>query len=133
MPLRDYSRVVPRDLFNESMLLKCLGRVCLLIHEGKAPWLLIRDEDEEDGLPFRVMLDEDNAELVCINLRFSVLGREVAFSTPYNSRLDWPLLYRCDTESDVGIVFTAKGELTSAFMQACASLSGDCEVADASH
>ena len=28
-----YERVVPRDLFNEAILLKCMGKVCLLIED----------------------------------------------------------------------------------------------------
>lgn len=36
----EYQRVIPRDLFNEAKLLKCLGRLSLFIHDGKSPPIL---------------------------------------------------------------------------------------------
>ena len=30
-----YRRVLPRDLFNEAKLLKCLGQLALIIHDGQ--------------------------------------------------------------------------------------------------
>ena len=32
-----YERVIPRDLFNEAKLLKCVGLLVLKIHDGENP------------------------------------------------------------------------------------------------
>lgn len=40
-----YRRVLPRDLFNEAKLLKCLGQLSLMIHDGKCE-LRVEHSDE---------------------------------------------------------------------------------------
>lgn len=67
---RNYFRVLPRDLFNEAKLLKCVGRLCLLIHDRTAPESLAF---EENGEPFRVAL-LDEGSLTIANLVISVHG-----------------------------------------------------------
>ncbi len=45
---QEYTRVIPRDLFNEAKLLKCIGRLVLLIHDGDHNNISF----EHDGEPF---------------------------------------------------------------------------------
>lgn len=54
-----YQRVLPRDLFNESKLLKCIGQLVLLIHDGNCPNGLAFTHHDEDDEPFIIRLMED--------------------------------------------------------------------------
>ena len=51
-----YTRVLPRDLFNEAKLMKCMGLLTLLIHDELIPDCLKFEYDQEpflfpDGSP----------------------------------------------------------------------------------
>ena len=82
-----YKRVIPRDLFNESKLLKCLGKISLWILDRKIQGVL----EEHDGQPFRIIQTEDGA-LYVSNIEYTdTEGNSLHFSTPLNSRAQWPL------------------------------------------
>jgi hypothetical protein len=84
----NYYRVLPRDLFNEANLLKCLGRLSLLIHDGKLP----RWDCLHDGGAFDIEQDESDGSLFVKNVRFTVGGHPIHLYRPLNSREPWPLL-----------------------------------------
>ena len=44
-----YKRVLPRDLFNEAKLLKCLGRLCLLIEDDMCKLEYDHDDEFAEG------------------------------------------------------------------------------------
>lgn len=65
----NYQRVIPRDLFNESKLLKCIGRLILKIHDNDnlpAPMTF-----EHDGSPFKIVQQECGS-LTIINLKIFI-------------------------------------------------------------
>jgi hypothetical protein len=117
-----YSRVIPRDLFNESMLLKCIGRLTLLIHDGGIQGLGF----EHDGESFDVVQDESDGSISVSTVRFFIPGyqpdgsykRELHLATPLNSRQAWPLWLDLDGESYR--VFDSEGNPTREFLDAIA-------------
>lgn len=82
-----YRRVLPRDLFNEANLLKCLGRLWLLV-DGHGP---AAQFDVEDVESFDIRQDPNDGSIFVANLPFSISGRRVHLSRPLNSREPWPL------------------------------------------
>lgn len=114
-----YSRVIPRDLFNEAKLLKCLGRLCLLIHEEKLKWKIGVEHDEpEKG--FVIDQNAGSGDLYCINLGFYLKGYRLDFLSSYNDKSNYPLL--CSTENGEFSVFNEDGTLTEEFSQYLDSL-----------
>ena len=84
---RNYTRVVPRDLFNESKLLKCLGRVSLFCLDYKTPFKVVHD-----GKPFSICQNPDDGSIYCENFNLYLEGEHLHLLTPLNSRDDWPLM-----------------------------------------
>ncbi len=114
-----YRRVIPRDLFNEGNLLKCLGRLsCLLdCRDGRAKL------DEGDGSPFRIEQDPSTGSLSCTNLPFTIDGRPYRLTRPLNSRDAWPLYAENDDEAVP--VFEDDGNLTDEFERLIGALTDD--------
>ena len=111
----EFYRVIPRDLFNEAKLLKSLGRLCLLIHEGLADPLEVDLEDPETG--FQVELSPTYGTLFVSNLHIWPRHATASFFTHYNDKAPWPLWVTVsvdDRETTVE-VFTEDGELTQEF------------------
>lgn len=83
-----YRRVIPRDLFNEANLLKCLGKIVLDIEDGKLPWLSYWHDNEA----FNVVQDENSGAIYCSNIQFFAGKKTLpCFTRPLNSRDHWPL------------------------------------------
>lgn len=124
-----YTRVVPRDLFNESKLLKCLGQLVLLIHDGMAPPKLSYEHVNHEGIGFVICQDYDSGDIWCANVRFNIGNRPLHVVNPLNSREPYPLV--CQTvitededgepleESEWVDVFTDDGKLTAEFIERC--------------
>ena len=82
-----YMRVLPRDLFNESKLLKCIGKIALLIHNREIQGLTIDYNDADFKITQSICGD-----LMLNNvLFFDSNSIEVFFSTLLNSKDIWPL------------------------------------------
>ncbi len=116
MILTEYQRVIPRDLFNEAKLLKCIGQLCLLIHDGLTP---VKMSVEETGEAFEIGLLEDGF-LCILNLDISIKDQVFTFKTTYNSKANYPLYLEydyCDYE-----VFDDKGKFTQTFIDFCNSV-----------
>lgn len=154
----DYQRVLPRDLFNEAALLKCLGKVALWIHEGMLPLLTVEHTPvgagDEHTQGFDVRLTECGY-LFAGSLRFYLCGRladslglsvphlsrlrsgmqpwtkEVLFVSPYNSREPWPLLWCWSCDGDMLPVFAYDGEPDPDFLKAMRTPPATTEVNDA--
>ena len=90
-----YKRVVPRDLFNEANLLKCIGQLVLLIEDGKLPWMSYH----HDGEAFVIMQNESSGALYVGNVEFFASNQTLTMERPLNSRESWPLLLETDTDS----------------------------------
>jgi len=91
-----YTRVCPRDLFNEAKLLKCLGRLSLMILDGYSPLKEIHDTELHDG--FCIVQDEADGSIFCENLHFYANGRKLHLFTSLNSKEDYPLMLRGEDE-----------------------------------
>ena len=94
--LTKYNRVLPRDLFNESKLLKCMGK--LVIHLENE-FRLVPSDDYYPS--FDIKMNEDNNTLHLVGIRF-IIGygsfelNSSDFFTPYNSKDQWPLKFHRD-------------------------------------
>lgn len=115
-----YTRVIPRDLFNESKLLKCLGQLALLIHDGvgipnglKLEYSHFENDDGRLEEGFRIEQDESDGALYCSNLELFCDGRLIGLRCPYNSKDPYPLIWTSD--EDEGMVFCHDGSLTKGF------------------
>lgn len=105
-----YTRVIPRDLFNESKLLKCLGQLALHIHHG-----VIEIEIQQDG-PF--VIDQrrsDGGLYVSRGLYFLLNGRVLDLYTAYNSKESYPLL--CMMKDEEISVLNEDGSLSDEFVK----------------
>jgi hypothetical protein len=110
-----YIRVLPRDLFNEANLLKCLGQL----------WLLIEGDDRAKFLveaveAFDIEQDENDGSLSVVNLPFALRARLVHLSRPLNSRQPWPLYLSIpeDPDFDPIAVFNDVGDLSEDMLRA---------------
>lgn len=121
----DYTRVIPRDLFNEAKLLKGLGRLCLLIHDDLAPPGL---RFEHDGEAFRIRQYEDDGSLYAANVSFVWCDTvELDLRSPYNNTHAYPLF--CDSHAyGVVTVFDDSGNLTPEFVDFLHRLPVDQEI-----
>lgn len=93
-----YTRVIPRDLFNEAKILKCIGQLCLDIEDRKAPACITYTHE---GEPFDIRLD-DAGYLRVRNVYFAAGKEPLVFLTTHNSKRNYPLiLWDYDTEVEV--------------------------------
>jgi hypothetical protein len=115
----NYQRVLPGDLFNEAKLLKCMGRLCLLIHDNMAPEGLTFDEVEEN---FQIAF-LDSGALTITNLEIEVHGMRRWFQTTYNSKANYPLYVNFDDVET--LVFDEAGEFTPEFIEFCKDQKSD--------
>jgi len=112
---RRHTRVCPRDLFNEANLLKCLGRVSLLIEDRKLP-LRMSHRSPDSG--FLVAQDQSDGSILVANLRFRTAdGRAVTLRRPLNARAPWPLLAVLDDRDEI-YVFDDDGNPSAEFLAA---------------
>jgi len=86
--MTSYTRVIPRDLFNEGNLLALYGRLVILLGET-------RDHDaafEQDQVPFfDIVQDDSSGSLTVANLAFTIRGERYRLGRPLNSRERWSL------------------------------------------
>lgn len=108
-----YKRVIPRDLFNEANLLKCLGRLWILLEQsGRDPDAIM----QSNGQPFDIRQDEATGSIFARNIVVSINGRSCDLMRPLNSRDAWPLWlenYDGDWDFDPIEVFTDDGEFSA--------------------
>lgn len=120
-----YYRTLPRDLFNESKLLKCWGQLCLKIHDGQAPIGLTFDFVDSRINYFSVGQDEDG--MLFIRNLWLQLDSEylLTVGTQYNSKDNYPMICIDDNYPDNGErVFDEQGEFTEEFLAYIESLKG---------
>lgn len=130
-----YTRVLPRDLFNEAKLLKCLGQLALNIHDGCAGSL----EVKHTGAPFHIKQDPSDGSFYEAGIEWycwipvrpgdspgsydRVFSRswqmQLFFHTPLNSKDGYPLYvaYKDDTGDHEFAVFTDDGMMTDEFCE----------------
>lgn len=113
-----YVRVIPRDLFNEANLLKCLGQMVLLLERREHTAYLV--EPTSAG-PFQIEQDPASGAISVVNLPFTIGGKPYRLTRPLNSRRPWPLY--CEDEDDATAVFEDDGLLTQEFLELIGALS----------
>ena len=112
----EYIRVIPRDLFNEAKLLKCMGVLCLAILDNKTPCKM---ESEHNGETFEVVLLQEGS-LTISNIQIIVKGLELTFKTTYNSKANYPLYVEYNEEDFE--VFNEQGEFSKDFINLCKTI-----------
>lgn len=83
-----YTRVLPRDLFNEGNLLKCLGRLWIILESERFENVLFLEESVDR---FDVAQDDSDGSLSVRNITLNVRGLPHRLWRPLNSREPWPL------------------------------------------
>ncbi len=109
-----YLRVLPRDLFNEAKLLKCIGHLVLKIHDNSA--LPCEMAFTESGKRFKIELLPEGS-LTIANYHISIKGKIFLFKTTYNSKAPYPLFLEYDN-CDYP-VFDESGNFDSEFIAFC--------------
>ena len=93
-----YQRVIPRDLFNEAKLLKCMGQLALLVHDDVMQEGLnieinyngdAYDYDYDEG--FCVYQDPNSGNIGVGNLAVRINNERYIFETRHNSKDNYPL------------------------------------------
>lgn len=108
-----YQRVIPRDLFNESKLLKCLGFIALHIHNRQYDLPLVMNVKNPKG-GFKIEQDQGSGDLYCSNVEFYLdlpTPRYIKIATSYNSKENFPLVYE-----DTSNVFNEDGKFSDDFL-----------------
>ncbi len=83
-----YAREIPRDLFNEANLLKCLGRLALIaLDRGRPESLRVTHRPG----PFDIRQSEADGSIYCANVQIVIRERLWEHRRPLNSREPWPL------------------------------------------
>jgi len=111
-----YFRVIPRDLFNEAKLLKCLGKLSLLHVDRMLPegFEVALDYDNR---PFGVEQDPASGSLLAANVLVTWNGERVHCYTTLNNKNAWPLFFETEA-GECDKVFTEDGELSDEFKAA---------------
>lgn len=111
-----YLRVIPRDLFNEANLLKCYGRLVILLENLPVGHVGSFGEDAFDV--FDIQQNPDDGSLSVANMPLYIGGRPYTLRRPLNSRHPWPLWAELqdnpDGEEEIA-VFDDQGDLTAEF------------------
>lgn len=111
-----HERILPRDLFNEAKLLKCLGRLSLLKHEHPDLPFTVELDEEKATDRFIIEQDQDTGDLYVSNIRILSGKIELQANIPYNAPNDpWPLrvVYDDRDEFEETSVFDENGDLTA--------------------
>lgn len=109
--LRNYERVLPRDLFNEGNLLKCYGALWIEL-ERYSNYAVIK---EESVSKFVIRQDDSDGSLTIANVTLMIAGKCYLLRRPLNSREPYPLYL---THGDVDIpIFNDNGTLSADLLE----------------
>lgn len=107
-----YRRVIPRDLFNEASLLKCLGQLWLKteIYQGQSPRRVLI---LHTGHEWNIHQNDADGSIHSGSITVIICGQAYDHYRPLNSREPWPLwlTLRCDPDAEAFEAFTDEGEL----------------------
>jgi hypothetical protein len=109
-----YRRVIPRDLFNEANLLKCLGQLYLLTERYPNVTLELVNPTRH----FCVEQFPGDGSLFAGNVMLLIKKERYPLSRPLNSREPWPLYATTPDDEEVA-VFNDDGTLTDEFKELC--------------
>lgn len=103
-----YHRVIPRDLFNDADLLKCIGRLWILT-DGIDGVFWTNPQARES---FQIFQNDDDGSTYVQNVTLYIRNERCRLSRPLNSREPWPL-YLTFPDDSVIPVFDGQGGLSS--------------------
>lgn len=111
-----YIRVIPRDLFNEANLLKCLGQLYICLENAGEHVAKFRVDCVEGN--FDIRQNEADGSISVVNLPFSINNAPYILKRPMNSRRSFPLYASSlfNDHDDVE-VFNEDGKLTEEFLE----------------
>lgn len=109
-----YTRVIPRDLFNEADLLKCYGRLWILLDENRGHVAELGEQEQLPGAPFEIWQDESDGSLTVVNVPLRVRGVDWQLCRPLNARAAWPL-YAHSPMGEEYRVFDLDGNISPEF------------------
>lgn len=107
-----YARVVPRDLFNEAKLLKCLGALYIAAEHRNGD-LIVQHAEEGSCEGWDIQQDESDGSIFCANVEVIFRRKLLHCSTPLNSKRPYPLYAQYGDE--VVPVFDDTGKLSEEF------------------
>ncbi len=120
-----YSRVIPRDLFNEANLLKCMGRLWINVENAAADSPCRHIAIEHEGVAFDIRQSDCDGSIAVRNIAVSIYGNALNLRRPLNSRDAWPL-WLDDVNLSGGFdpveVFNDEGDFSADFVEACRAL-----------
>lgn len=109
-----YTRIIPRDLFNEANLLKCYGRlyICLENYFG-GPVKLAEDVNH-----FEVIQRPADGWTYIANIPLTIRGSKFLLTRPLNARDPWPLYAEeiDNPDAEPIRIFDNNGELSQEFL-----------------
>lgn len=108
-----YTRVLPRDAFNEANLLKCIGQISLLINDGFAPKFTAALWHYREDNSFQIRLDESSGDIYCTNFILRYEGIERRMVVPMYSRRPYPA--KILVNEDYEWLFNEDGTLNEIF------------------
>jgi len=109
-----YQRVIPRDLFNEANLLKCMGKLWIVTERFQSEHAACpRVKIEHDGRAFQIAQDDEDGSLTVENVRVWLHGQPCTLKRPLNSRRAWPLYLYSENGLDEVEVFDEDGNLSA--------------------
>lgn len=120
-----YRRVIPRDLFNEANLLKCLGMLWIALEGTQGHCAAL---DHADGHIFAVIQDPDDGSISCSTVTLTIRDQITPLFRPLNSRDPYPLWARfgdlLGDYEDIE-VFNIEGHLSAEFLAKIAQPQGE--------
>lgn len=116
-PNTNYQRVLPRDLFNEAKLLKCLGRLFLMQANNQLNPNIRLEHDTSLNAGFTINQDQSDGSFFVSNI--SVYVNDVLFyhCANLNCKDAYPLILTCSKTDEEFYVFDDNGNLASEFSQ----------------
>lgn len=119
--MTNYIRVIPRDLFNEAKLLKCVAMLYLAGERLPEGELVVEErmgEDERQG--WNIVQNPADGSISVANVAILLRGRALHCFTPLNSRRPHPLYAQLDGGDPVE-VFDGEGYCTADFLALAAA------------
>lgn len=111
-----YKRVIPRDFFNESKLLKCMGFLALRILDNEVPEG-INIKISENGNPFKISHYAMWDILYVSNYAIEINGQDYICGTTINSKEPFPFYCIVEDEQIEVEIFDSNGNFSTDFIE----------------
>lgn len=112
-----YARVIPRDLFNEANLLKCLGQLSIALENTPGHHASLSFDHDAPG--WEIHQSPDDGSISADAVVFEVAQISIRLYRPLNSRQPFPLwVSPSESHGDYEdfLVFDQDGQLSAEFI-----------------